>query len=523
MTPLIFLYGPPASGKTTIGRRLAEQLDLPFFDMDDEIERSSGRSIPEIFEKEGESGFRQRESALLRDLLARPHGVVALGGGALLHPENRASVQERGVTICLTASRDVITQRLLQDERLRPLVGASSAQEFSTRLGALLTQRAEHYASFDLVLDTSSMELDRLVWEIQVRLGIFRVRGMGSAYDVLISSNGYDPLGGVFQQQSLNGPLVLITDQNVGKFYLEQVCVSLQQAGYQVGTIVIPPGEQYKTIQTLVHLWDQMLSFGIERRSTVVAIGGGVIGDLAGFAAATLMRGVKWVVLPTSLLAMVDASLGGKTGVDLPQGKNLVGAFHSPSLVWVNPKTLATLPSEELRNGMAEVVKAGVIDDPHLFQMCSRGWEEIQMDWKTIIARALAVKIRLIQVDPYEKDQRAVLNFGHTIAHALETLTQYRLRHGEAVAIGMVVETQLAEQIGLAEKNLSEVIGNTLSHLGLPTSMPAGINVKDLIQVMSYDKKKAGGTIRFALPSRVGKVIHGVEIPDLEKLLEVKQ
>ena len=522
MKPLIFTYGPPGSGKTTIGKRLAEQLNLPFLDMDDEIERRSGKSIPEIFASEGENGFRQRESTLLRNVIMEHYGVIALGGGALLNPQNRKLAQESGFVVCLSASCDVLMHRLSNDGRQRPLLIGETNADRSARLEALLTQRADHYASFNPVLDTSHKECEDLVWEVQVRLGVFHVHGMGKGYDVWVSESGFEQIGEALQWRNLHGPIALITDEKVGGIYAERVSRALQQSGYFIGTIAIPPGEQYKNLQTLSRLWEAMLSYGVERRSTVIALGGGVVGDLAGFAAATFMRGLAWVVLPTSLLAMVDASLGGKTGIDLSQGKNLVGAFHPPSLVWVDPKALHTLPNEELRNGMAEVVKAGVIGDSELFWQCSKGWQEIQADWKTVIARAMAVKIRLIQEDPYEKERRAVLNFGHTIGHALETLTNYRLRHGEAVAIGMVIESQLAEAIGLAEAGITEIIRSALHGLGLPIAMPTGIEVRDLIQVMGYDKKKSGGKIRFALPKRIGEVVHGVEIPNLERLLEVK-
>lgn len=522
MRPLIFIYGPPGSGKTTIGKCLAEQLNLPFLDMDDEIEKRSSKSIPEIFASEGENGFRQRESTLLRNVIAERHGVIALGGGCLLNPENRKLAQESGFVVCLTASREVLMHRLSNDGRQRPLLVGESNADRSARLEALLIQRADHYASFHPMIDTSHKVCEELIWEVQVRLGVFHVHGMGKGYDVWVSDNGLEQIGEALRWRNLHGPLALITDEKVGGIYAERISRALQQSGYFVGTIAIPPGEQTKNLQTLSRMWEAMLSHNVERGSTVIALGGGVVGDLAGFAAATFMRGLAWVVLPTSLLAMVDASLGGKTGIDLPKGKNLVGAFHPPSLVWVDPKALHTLPSEEMRNGMAEVVKAGVIGDAELFRQCSKGWQEIQADWKTTIARAMAVKIRLIQEDPYEKERRAALNFGHTVGHALETLTNYRLRHGEAVAIGMVVESRLAEAIGLAEADVTEIIRSTLHELGLPTAMPKGIEFKDLIQVMGYDKKKSGGKIRFALPRRIGEVVHGVEIPNLERLLEVK-
>jgi 3-dehydroquinate synthase len=261
------------------------------------------------------------------------------------------------------------------------------------------------------------------------------------------------------------------------------------------------------------------LEGGLERNGTVVALGGGVVGDLAGFAAATYLRGVSWVTLPTSLLAMVDASLGGKTGADLPQGKNLIGAFHAPQLVLTDPGSLDSLPQEELSSGMAEVIKAGIIGDPILFEMCSQGWQAIESNWNEIIRRAMAVKIRVIEADPYEGGLRAVLNLGHTIGHAVELVSNYDLRHGEAVSIGMVAEAKLAEEIGLAKQGLADQIADMCSHLGLPTEIPEELSRMGILEAMQVDKKRAAGVVRFSLPKQVGDVQTGIEITNLDSVI----
>jgi 3-dehydroquinate synthase len=261
------------------------------------------------------------------------------------------------------------------------------------------------------------------------------------------------------------------------------------------------------------------LQAGLERGSPVVALGGGVVGDLAGFAAATFLRGVPWIAVPTTLLAMVDASLGGKTAIDLPQGKNLVGAFHPPRLVLADPGTLATLPRVELRSGMAEVVKAGLIGDAILFQQCGRGWDYIEAHWSEILRRAVAVKIRIIQDDPFESGARAALNLGHTLGHALERASEFGLRHGEAVAIGLVAEARLAERIGLAESGLSESIAGVLKTIGLPVEIPPDFDRRSLLAPLSVDKKRAAGSVRFSLPERVGSVHTGIQLPELEQFL----
>jgi 3-dehydroquinate synthase len=305
---------------------------------------------------------------------------------------------------------------------------------------------------------------------------------------------------------------VLVSDENVGAIYTGPASESLFRAGFSTRTVLIPAGEQYKTIDTVIRLWEGFLEAGLERGGPVVALGGGVVGDLAGFAAATYQRGVPWIGLPTSLLAMADASLGGKTGADLPQGKNLIGAFHPPQLVLADPQALSSLPDGELRSGMAEVVKAGIIGDPQLFALCARGWEAVEADWVGVVRRAVAVKIAAIQADPYEKGRRAALNLGHTFGHALETVTGYRIRHGEAVSIGMVLAARLSERLGLAQPGLAEVISAALTDLGLPVKIPDGVDLGAMDTAMRVDKKRARGITRFVLPRAIGDVVVGVEV-----------
>jgi 3-dehydroquinate synthase len=518
----IFIYGPPASGKSSLGYRLAEALELPFYDLDQVIEAQSERSIPEIFAAEGEAGFRQRESAALADVLQWERGVVALGGGALLEPRNRTRVESAGRVLCLAASFEAICERLGSTEDGRPLLSGDT----KLRLKQLLEQRAAHYASFPCQLDSTTASPDEIAWQAQVRLGLFRVRGMGAAtlsgaaYDVCIAAGSLAELGAALQARHLRGPLALVSDDNVAAHYAPPVLGALRQAGYAAQLVVIPAGEAHKTMDTVLRLWNASLEAGLERGSTVVALGGGVVGDLAGFAAATYLRGVKWVTVPTSLLAMVDASLGGKTGADLPQGKNLVGAFHSPALVLADPHTLATLPVDELRNGLAEVVKHGVLGDPRLFELCSQGEQAARANLDEIVRRAVAVKVRVIQEDPFERGRRASLNLGHTLGHAVEVVSGYGLKHGEGVAIGMVQAARLAERLGMAEQGLAQTIQNALQGLGLPVEIPPGLDAARLLAAMGLDKKRAGGKLRLVLPVRIGEVRWGVEVERPSALLE---
>ncbi|MFM8319977.1 MAG: 3-dehydroquinate synthase [Chloroflexota bacterium] len=511
----IFLYGPPASGKSTLGRRLAQALDWSFADLDTLIETQAGLTVPEIFESEGEAGFRSRETRALQEAAQIPGRVIALGGGALLHEDNRRIAESAGRVVCLQASLETILQRLTRGDGGRPLLNG----DLQARLQALLEQRADHYASFPLQIDASAGAPEQICPLVQARLGLFRVSGMGRPYDVRIARGLLDQLGGMLQARGLHGPLALVSDENVAALHAGRALEALRSAGYRAELITIPAGEATKTIETVGRVWAGLLAAGLERRSTLVALGGGVVGDLAGFAAATYLRGVSWVGVPTSLLAMVDASLGGKTGADLPQGKNLVGAFHPPALVAIDPGLLDSLPEVELRNGLAEVVKHGVLGDAQLFEMVGRGWASVLANLDEIVRRAVAVKVGVIGRDPYERGERAALNLGHTLGHAIELASDYRVKHGEGVAIGMLAAARLSERRGLAPAGLAAQVQAALEGLGLPTALPPGLDPAVLRRGMGVDKKRAGGQLRLVLPLEIGATRWNVPANDPDELI----
>ena len=399
---ILYTYGPPGSGKTTIGRELASQLNYGFVDLDDEIQRQAGKPIPEIFAADGEVGFRGLESKILEQVVTPTIAdgkflVLALGGGALLEPANRAFAESNGQILFMDVPRELLLQRLTRSATRRPLLTGSVEE----RLTKLLAQRSDHYASFTNRID-ASLPVQQAAWQALIYLGVFRVTGMGAGYEVRVSPGGLSEIGEMLRTHQAAGKVALICDETVAGLHAAAVVSSIEAAGYSVHSIVIPPGEANKTIATVNSLWDGFLRGGIERGSLVLALGGGVVGDLAGFCAATYLRGVRWACLPTTLLAMVDASLGGKTGADLPQGKNLVGAFHAPAFVLADPQVLDTLPEAEFRSGLAEVVKHGVIADPKLFGLCSQGWDAVQSKREEIIRRAIAVKVEIIKEDPFE-------------------------------------------------------------------------------------------------------------------------
>jgi shikimate kinase / 3-dehydroquinate synthase len=509
----IFLYGPSGVGKSTVGQILAHHLNLPFTDSDHILETMAGMSIPQIMEEQGEAKLRELESAALKQITKEKEGVVALGGGALLREENRVLVENNGSVILLQAELPTLIERLQNDSHKRPLL----AGDLELKLTSYLEKRVEHYDSFALKVEVDGKGTQQIAHQIQILLGQHHLSAMGE-YDVIVQKNSLQRLGEMLQPRGLQNPVV-VTDNIIASFHLEKLQNSLQVSGFESKSIVLPAGEDHKNLETVAHLWKSFLERGLDRNSTVIALGGGVIGDLAGFAASTYMRGIRWVAVPTSLLSMVDASLGGKTGFDLPEGKNLIGSFYPPKLVLADPQLLQTLPDRELRSGMAEVVKHGILSDPELFNLCSRGLDWVKANLEKIVKRAMAVKIKIIEEDPYERGFRAALNLGHTVGHAVELVSRFELTHGEAIAIGMVIEATYSERIGLAQQGLSEMIIKTLRELGLPVQIPRELSREEILSAMRVDKKKDSTVIRFALPVKIGQV-ELIEVADLENVLE---
>ncbi|MFN8383803.1 MAG: 3-dehydroquinate synthase [Anaerolineales bacterium] len=500
----IFLYGPPGTGKSTVGKKLAHNLKLPFIDLDRVIETNAGMSILQIMEQQGESTFRDLETTALKNLLEEKESVVALGGGALLRDENRAFAESNGKVLLLMAELSTLLERLHYESGNRPLL----AGDLREKLLSLLNKRGKHYNSFPMLIHVDGKTAEQNAHRAQVALGRHHLSAMGE-YDSVVGQLA--DLKSFPMQNSM-----IVTDENVAKFHLETM---KQVLGTDIKSIVVPAGEEYKNLETISRLWKAFLENGLDRKSTVIALGGGVIGDMAGFAASTYMRGIEWVGVPTTLLSMVDASLGGKTGFDLPEGKNLIGSFYPPKLVMADPQLLTTLPQAELISGMAEVVKHGIISDPELFNMCSRGLDWVKNNLEEVVKRAMAVKIKVIEEDPYEKGIRAALNLGHTVGHAVELVSKFKLRHGEAIAIGTVAEAKYAAQIGLASDGLVDAITESFKSLGLPIQIPEAMPREEIIRAMRVDKKKNAKAIRFALPVEIGKV-DLVEVTDLESVLE---
>lgn len=328
------------------------------------------------------------------------------------------------------------------------------------------------------------------------------------SYPIYLVQGALAETGARLAELGYAGRCGVVTNETVGPHHAESLLAGLRQAGFEPTLIHIPDGEQFKTLDTVAGLYDEFIAAKLDRRSPVIALGGGVLGDTVGFGAASFLRGVPFVQIPTTLLAMVDASVGGKTGVDLPQGKNLVGAFKQPEMVVVDPQVLATLPAPEFRAGLAEVVKHGIIKDVELFEALERG--DVDQTW--MLERAIRVKIEVVQEDPFEHGRRAVLNLGHTFAHAFERLANFEMRHGEAVAIGLVCATRLAVHLGYCTDDTLKRIITLLTTLQLPTETPPYPPIK-VWTAMATDKKRQGNRLRFILPRALGDVDIFPDIP----------
>ena len=326
---------------------------------------------------------------------------------------------------------------------------------------------------------------------------------------MIVAPGSLDRAGELAREAAPAYRYAIITDSEVGPIYAARVAASFGDA--RVDVLTIPSGERHKTRESWGRLSDELLASGCGRDTAVIALGGGVVGDLAGFVAATFMRGIPVVQLPTSLLAMIDASVGGKTGVDTPAGKNLIGAFHSPALVLADPLALATLPTVQLRAGLAEAIKHGVIADDRYFDRIVATLptllaEQSGPEMLQLIARSVEIKAAVVARDEREGGVRKTLNFGHTLGHAIESESGYQLLHGEAVAIGMVLESELAERIGVAEAGTARRVRAAVERAGLPSERPSAIEPERVLAATRSDKKARRGTAEFALPARVGEM-----------------
>jgi len=547
----IVLIGFMGTGKTAVGRRLAERLRRPFVDTDTIIETRDGRTIARIFAEDGEPAFRGLEAAAVAEAGASHGAVIATGGGVPLRPDNMRHLRRHGVIVALTASPRAILARVGGGAD-RPLLGPDP--EAAVR--RLLAERDAAYRDADLVVDTSDRSTDEVAEYVLAFVESRSVARTSPArtstrreaagpppprtvrvelgergYDVHVGAALLSRLPDLLREAGITGRLALLTHPRLDTRYGRPLADALRAAGRDVVTVTVPPSEASKSLRVAARVYDALVDAQLDRGSALLALGGGVAGDLGGFVAATFLRGIRWAALPTTLLAQVDASIGGKTAVDHPRAKNLIGAVHQPALVVADIDTLTSLPRRQLRSGMAEVIKTGVIGAPDLFEF-------LEANLRAVLARRAAAlvhtiercasyKARIVAADERESGERIVLNYGHTIGHGIEAAAGYRgLTHGEAIAVGMTLEARLALRLGVCDGELLARQTALLTAAGLPVRLsglgaakPAGAPA--ILAAMTHDKKARAGRLRFVLPASIGRTVVRDDVPPalLEEVL----
>ncbi len=502
----IILTGFMGTGKSTVGRLLAGRMGREFVDTDDLIAQRDGRSIADIFNDDGETHFRDLEAQVAAELAERRGLVIATGGRLMLDPDNAAALGATGPVFCLSAEPAVIvaawpprTANGRPPGRRRPgTTGPGAFGAAGRGLCPLPGCRRHRRAG-----TPDDVAVAIAAWVAAGLRETIPVHHPGGSYDVIV---GEDLLSQVVGLAGISGPAAIITDSHVGPRHaatLQKPSFSEQPGFSPLPILTMTAGERYKTLDTVRDLYDGLLAAGLGRDGTILALGGGVVGDVAGFVAATYLRGIDFVLCPTSLLAMVDSSIGGKTGVDMPQGKNLIGAFKQPRLVLADVLTLATLPADEFTAGLAEVAKHGLIADPILWQrLTMEEWHFaprrlatdrlLRADLHTLVTRAIRVKRDVVEEDPYEAGRRALLNLGHTFGHAVEQVSGYAVRHGEAVAMGLAAAAHLSAALGECPPSLPKLVEMVLTRLGLPIHIPPSLDPAALYAAMGKRQEEKG-------------------------------
>ena len=543
----IVLIGLSGVGKSTVGRALAERLGWPFVDTDDVITERERKTPAALIVERGEAAFRTIEETVVAEVAKRVPAVIATGGGAFLSPRSRRALGERGYVCYLDATESEIAARVRAggDAVKRPLLGEDAAR-LEERLAELDAERRPFYNHADLWVpmqerDAAEAAVRRILsaWatEAPSRVGApSRLDRLSSAepargpaaivdtgaerYPIWVGAGELGRLPERLRQlELLERRVFLVSDASVMEHHGRAVAEALDGAGMAGASYIVPAGEVSKSPRVAEELYRWLAEERAERRDLVLALGGGVVGDLAGFAAATYLRGMPLIQLPTSVLAMNDAAIGGKVAVDLPAGKNLVGAFRQPRAVISDVSTLRTLPRRAYIEGFAEVIKHALILDPMLLKTLrtnaprlSSGDHDLEL-LTGVIARSSRLKALIVSSDPTEQGIRGILNYGHTIGHAIETVGGFdRYLHGEAVAIGMTGEARLSAELGLVPREFVEEQSDLLRAYGLPTDA-AGADPVAVLGAMRLDKKIERGQFRFALLDGVGRAVMRGNVP----------
>lgn len=531
----IVLVGMMGSGKTTVGKMLARQLGKTFIDCDEEIQKRTGVKISHIFDVEGEEGFRLRETAVIQDLTKLDNLVLATGGGAVLIADNCDALRKNGVVIYLKSGVHDLWQRTRHDHN-RPLLQTENPR---AKLQELYEQRDSLYTAVaDHIVHTGKQSvqtlINRLIKKINSPVDPFPSIHNMQTLDVGLAERSYQIHIGqnllshaeLLIKHIPGKRVAIVSNTTVAPLYLEKLVNTLTTKDIHVHSIILPDGEQYKNSASLNAIFDFLLTNRCERTTPLIALGGGVIGDLTGFAAATYLRGVPFIQIPTTLLAQVDSSVGGKTGINHPLGKNMIGAFYQPKVVIADVSTLSTLSDKELRAGIAEIIKYGLIRDLAFLEWLEHNMEKLlKRDAEALqyaIVRSCQNKADVVGNDEKESGERALLNLGHTFGHAIENAMGYGVwLHGEAVAAGTIMAADLSRRMGWLTEQDVERTKAIFMAASLPILGPQ-LGTEKYLHLMGLDKKVADGKIRFVLIKALGQAVITSDVPGdlLEQTLE---
>lgn len=510
----VWFTGFMATGKSRVGSLVAERLGRTFIDTDRLIEERQGRSIADIFSQEGEAGFRIIERETIRELSAREDLVISLGGGSLTIPEAPGIIHGSGLLVRLWARPEVLSERVSRKNN-RPLLANLDPAARLAKIQELLEAREKYYALADFSIEsTDSHPVEHVAERVVAGLRVWARRAVevkphgGDAYPILIGHDWLADFDALLEglRLSPSHDFLLVTDSNIKNAQQRNLQRISGFAG-QCPIFTFPPGETQKSLQVLNRLYTFMLRRGFSRKTCLLQFGGGVVGDMAGFGAATYQRGIPFIQIPTTLLSMVDSSVGGKVAVNHPEGKNMIGAFYQPRAVVIDLSVLETLPRDEFLAGLAEIVKHGVIYDEAYFAFMEQNVDGILRRDPAImtqlIRRSCEIKASVVSQDEKETGIRAILNYGHTFGHAIEKITDYsRFSHGLTVALGMRVAGRLATLMGRWSSEEEARQNNLLDKLGLPKEF--AVDPKEAWQAMGVDKKVEKAKRVYILPSRIG-------------------
>ena len=537
----LFLTGFSGSGKSAVARLVAGALGRRALDTDALVAEAAGRSVAEIFASDGEPRFRELEREALRRTVEQDGVVVATGGGAVVAEENRRTMAE-GLVVCLEARPETILARLRDADAAvseRPLLDSPDPL---ARIVELKARRQRYYALADLVVDTEGRTPRQVADAVVEAAGgddpwfachperlllpeerpsppndaPLTVEAPSRRYPVVVGWGALDRLGELLREAGLEGAAYVVSDSEVLPRHGDRALLSLREAGFEADAFAIPAGEANKTLETAATVYDWLVAHRAERGHVLVALGGGVVGDLAGFVAATYLRGVPLVQAPTSLLAMADAAIGGKVAVDHREGKNLIGTFYQPRLVVEDVSTLKTLPHRTLVEGCAEVIKHALILDPQLLaDLEAHADDLLHLDPAVavdIVRRNVAIKASVVAEDERDTSRRAILNYGHTVGHAIEAAAGYEVGHGAADAIGMTAAAEIGRRLGVTPPQLVERQRALLERFGLPTRGPK-LDAERVLAAISLDKKVVAGAVRWVLLEDVGRAVIRADVP----------